>query len=352
MKDKGKQIERQAEDAIRFCLKDVPFCRVEFRDNPRGVADNGIDLIGSLITNAGKRPLVVEVKPNGQPRWARNAANALALYRTKNPSAYGILVAPYITEEAGRIAAENGIGYVDLAGNCRIAFDQVYIRREGRENKFTRKRDLRSLFSPKAERVLRMLLLEPKRGWKVEELAKVADVSLGQASNVKKLLDDREWLRRGERGLELIDPKKLLTEWSQNFDPSRSRSSDLFSLDPIGKIESKIADACKRLGVRYALTGFSGAARLAPAVRYQRASVYIAEKLDEVATAVGLRPVTSGANVSVIEPYDDGVFAGTRKIGGADVASPVQVFLDLSAIPGRGEEAADALLREVIEPSW
>ena len=44
--------------------------------------------------------------------------------------------------------------------------------------------------------MLRTLLAEPERGWKIKELAEAASVSLGQASNVKRLLEDREWLRR------------------------------------------------------------------------------------------------------------------------------------------------------------
>jgi hypothetical protein len=55
-----------------------------------------------------------------------------------------------------------------------------------------------------------------------------------------------------------------------------------------------------------------------------------------------LKPVSSGANVTLIEPYDEGVLYGAREIERAPVVSPVQLYLDLTKTKGRGEEAASA----------
>lgn len=106
------------------------------------------------------------------------------------------------------------------------------------------------------------------------------------------------------------------------------------------------------LGLNYALAGFSAASRLAPSVRYQRVMAYVSERIDEVAERVGLRPVASGPNVTLFEPYDEGVLAGSRDVDGISVTSPVQTYLDLREFRGRGEEAAEAIFREVIKPGW
>jgi hypothetical protein len=71
-----------------------------------------------------------------------------------------------------------------------------------------------------------------------------------------------------------------------------------------------------------------------------------------IATGCRLKPVTSGANVSLLAPYDAGVLAGEKKVDGIRVVSPVQLYLDLKSFRGRGEEAAQALLEQVMEPSW
>ena len=86
-------------------------------------------------------------------------------------SGYGLLLAPFISEESAHICTEAGIGYADLAGNSRLSFDQVFIETRAAENPFHEKRTVKSVFSPKATRVLRVLLGGPLRSWKVKELA-------------------------------------------------------------------------------------------------------------------------------------------------------------------------------------
>lgn len=91
---------------------------------------------------------------------------------------------------------------------------------------------------------------------------------------------------------------------------------------------------------------------MAPAVRYQRATAYVADEVGAIAEKLGLKRVSSGANVTLIEPYDNGVFFGTRELEGSPVVSPIQIYLDLMQIKGRGEEAATAILEEIIKSLW
>lgn len=127
---------------------------------------------------------------------------------------------------------------------------------------------------------------------------------------------------------------------------------EFYSLKSIQQIELDVSQASKKQNGRTAFTGLSGAARLAPAVRYQRITVYTTGDIDALVSRLGLKQVSSGANVTLIKPYDEGVLYGTREVEGAPVVSPVQVYLDLTQIKGRGEEAALAILEEVIKPQW
>ena len=65
-----------------------------------------------------------------------------------------------------------------------------------------------------------------------------------------------------------------------------------------------------------------------------------------------LKQVSSGANLTLVQPYDEGVFYGVEYRDGVPVVSPIQTYLDLMKQSARGEEAAAALLQEVIRPSW
>jgi hypothetical protein len=339
-------------EKLREYLADVPFCALgEATAEPR-LGDPQVDVAFRLRVGNETQLLLIEIKSTGQPRMARDAVNQLLRYRSRFPQAYCIFGAPYISEAAGRIATDEGVGYLDLAGNCRLCFDNVYIRRADWPNPAAERRELRSLYSPKAERVLRVLLAEPRRSWKIEPLIAEARVSLGMASKVKRLLEDREWVKRETDGFRLSQPANLLAEWAKNYKYGRNNVQDFYSLDPIPQIESELAQACRDAPCSYALTGFSAAARLAPMVRYQRATAYVTGRIAEVAQRMGLKRVTSGANVSLIEPYDEGVLLGAKDLDGIRIVSPVQAYLDLLNFRGRGEEAAEAILDEVIKPTW
>lgn len=344
---KSNQVQREAKKTLRACLAEIPFLKTDWTLKPPGRAGVRPDLVVGLKWPGGKQTLVAEVKSSGQPRQAREAAERLLEYRAALPNSYGILLAPYISPRATEICKAEGIGYLDLAGNCLLSFGSVYIRKEGRENTLTRKRDLRSLYSPKAERILRVLLSDPKKLWKVQDIASEAGVSLGQASNVKRLLGDREWIRVGSEGFCLKESEALFKEWSKRYDYRRSVACSYYAMENPVDIENKLAKYCKKQGIEYALTRFSAAARMAPMVRYQRVTAYTSGDPAKLARGLKLKEVSSGFNVTLLAPYDEGVYYGASAIDGVRVVSPAQACLDLQDVRGRGEEATEALMQEI-----
>jgi hypothetical protein len=352
MKLTENEIRQKTWEALVNCTEGIPFLKGPPKPIQLPEGDETPDLAARITLPKGEQRILFECKTIGQPRFARNAVNQILRHLDKYPDYYGVFVAPYISPRSAEICSKEGIGYLDFAGNCRLSFGKIYIERKGTENPFAERRDLRSLYSPKASRVLRVLLHDPKRTWKVEGLAEEADVSLGLVSKVKTLLGDREWITVQQDGLRLAEPEALLQEWSQNYSFRKNHVRDFYSRKSIPEIESQIAEALSGKSVKYALTGFSGAARLAPMVRYQRVMAYVGDTQEDVASLLGLKPVTSGANVSLLVPYDHGVFYGIHEIDGTLIASPVQLYLDLVGYRGRGEEAAKELLEQVLRTTW
>jgi len=352
MRKTAANYEDAAKKALRGCLDRVPFVKVKAIERAKPIGEIRPDLRASITVPDGKRELLVEIKSSGEPRIARSAVEQLLLYRNAVPGAYGIFMAPYIAPKSAQICTDAGVGYVDFVGNCRLSFGQIYLEQQGMPNTLAKKRDLRSLYSPKAARILRVLLRSPQESWKVQDLAEEAKVSLGQVSKVKKLLADRELIREATVGFSLSGPEELLKDWAQNYTYKKTRIRSFYSLWKIPQIEENLARLCGEKGVRYALTGFSAAARLAPAVRYARAFAYVEETRQDVASLLEFKEVPSGANVSLLTPLDEGVFYGVEDIDRVRITSPVQAYLDLVGFRGRGEEAADALLREVIRKRW
>jgi len=71
-----------------------------------------------------------------------------------------------------------------------------------------------------------------------------------------------------------------------------------------------------------------------------------------VLSLLDLKEVESGANIMLLGPYDEGVFYGTQVIDDIRIVTPLQIYLDLIGYKGRGEEAAEVMLRDVIKPKW
>jgi len=347
-----KEVLEQGERAIRDCLDRVPFLKIrDFQVEP-DFSGRRPDFVVCVETIGGEYNLVVEAKSSGQPRVARRAIDQLRVYSEGVPNPYPVLLAPYVTDATAKLFAREGVGYIDLAGNCRLSFGQVYIEQRGKENPFSEKRELRSLYSPKAERVLRVLLTSPRKAWKVQELASEADVSLGLASKVKQILKLREWLAPQSKGVRLLDPRAALTEWAGEYRYTKHRAVDFYSLVSGSELEKQVALAAESNDIRIALTGFSAAVRYAPAVRYRRSMIYSREDPTAIAQKLDLKQVSSGANLTLIQPYDEGIFYGVESRDGLPVVSAIQTYLDLMKQSARGEEAAAALLQEVIRPSW
>jgi len=321
------------------------------RENPRqGNVD--ADILLDLQAQDGKSwQIVVEVKTNGQPRLARDAVNQLLRCRSAFPEAYGVFMAPYVSPQAADVCIGDGVGYLDLAGNCRLSFGQVFISRAGIRNPFPQQRDLRSLYAPKSTRVLRVLLMR-KSEWKMQALADEAGVSLGQVANVKKRLRDREWIAEGDAGFRLTNPQGLLTDWAENYPCRKNTVRAFYAMRETDELEQTLANACTELDIPYAFTGFSAARRIAPVVRGQRTMAYVKTIPEALLKRVGLKEVPSGANVSLMIPYDDGVYYGAKDIEGVKVVCPVQLYLDLKGYKGRGEEAADAVWKQELVKLW
>ena len=336
--------------AFRECLSVVPSLTI---DSIEELPAKDMPDYQAIVRGEGFKQIVyLEIKTLGTPKSTREAVNLLVRRIQNDPASYGIFVAPYIAPRSAAICKESGIGYVDLSGNCSIAFQQIFINREKSGNQYPFKTGLSSIYSPKSERILRVLLVYPYRTWKAIDLAKEAQVSLGMITQVSKKLIEEEWLKKTSQGISLTQPEKLLVDWSNNYTIKRNVQNNYYSMKPLQDLEIEIADTCRKLNIPYALTGFSASNRLAPMVRGQRAMVYVSRDIDSVAEKVGLKPVESGANIILIQPYDDGVFWNAKSIGDLEISEPVQVYLDLKRYPGRGEEAADFLFREVINPRW
>jgi hypothetical protein len=343
---------QDAENLVTGCLAEVPFCTVagieDLRDEPEGEPD----LLVDLRLPEGRHRLMVEVRASGQPRFVRAAVNQLVVLRRRYPDAYGVLVAPFISERSAAICQTEGVGFVDVSGNCRLSFRNVYIRREGRPNRYVARRELRSLYAPKACRALRVLLSGPGISWRMKHLAVLAEVSLGHVANIKRRLMELEWAAGDASGFWLTDPGELLWDWAEHNAGPWGNGRTYYAEQDADAIESGLAGVCAEAGVPYALTGGSAAFRLGVNTPPGPVTAYVQGEVSAVARALDLSDAAGGQPVRLIVPDDDWVLYGMAEVGGICVTSPIQTYLDSAHVQGSRSETAEALLDQVIRPWW
>jgi hypothetical protein len=298
--------------------------------------------------------LYIVTRENLTPRIALDVIGRM---RASLPDGVPLLCSPWISPRVAELCREGEVSYLDAAGNCRIRAPGLFISISGRQAVPVRKVREIDVFSPKSSRIVRVLLTHPFRSWQVQELASEARVSLGLVSKVKASLLDQAFVQEQERRLLVRDPVALLQAWSAHYN-NRARPVPLFVAAKPKEAEERVAAWCDANRSRYALTQFSGAWRTSPMVRYDRSTIYLlAEDLEprsisRIQEFISGKIVDSGINLTLWLTEDQAVFYGMRKVGGVNVVSPLQLYLDLKSLVGRGEEAAQEVYERDIRPSF
>lgn len=347
-----RRILAEARERLESLFSEIPFVRLKSSKTEAKLGKTQVDLILDAVVSGKPVQFVVEFKTQGEPRLVRVAAEQLRKSLQDERDAYGIIVAPYLSDASRQLCKEAGIGCVDLAGNALLSYQSIFIDKTGIPNPFAAPRVTKSLFSPKSSRVLRVLLAEPSRRWYVEEISIEAGISIGLASRVKQALLDLEWIAEEKKQFFISQPEKALTEWAAKYSYTASESYAFYSGLKEDEITAAIQRECQKRGWKYGLALFTGARRVAPFVTFPRFFSYIDGDIIDLAKSLQFKQVESGANVTLLLPYDDGVFYGLQDVKGVKVVSDSQLYLDLKSYRGRGEEAAQFIFDERIKPGW
>jgi hypothetical protein len=146
MKQNEKNIENAAKAALLSCLSKIPFLKVtDIQQSSGETTDRLFDIKTKIRIEDRILNLIAQVKRSGQPRLAREAVNQMLRYKDRIPDANFVFIAPYISPRAAEICESEGIGYLDLSGNCLLSFDKIFIQKTDYPNQYKEKRKLKSL---------------------------------------------------------------------------------------------------------------------------------------------------------------------------------------------------------------
>lgn len=345
------QISRVAFE--REASRRIPGMLGEMLDEPVAPAmaapagrDSSVDLV--LADERGRRWLL-QLKAASGPGLVRGAAEQLRHYRASMPEAVPLLVVPYMSPAGAKAAQGQEINWIDLSGNARIRVDDANIRMEGRPNRYRSVGRPSSPFAPKSARVARELLIEPDRWWRQKDLVGTTGIDDGNVSRIVRRLDEELLLERRERELRPRDPDLLLDAWEQDY---RFDGHDIVTGHLSGTgidLARKLAEQLDAAGLRHAFTGMPAAWALDHFARFRLTTVYVEGDPRNAADHIDMRPTQSGANVQLVGPNDNGVFAGEQDHDSLRCVAPVQIYLDLLHLPERAAEAAGHLRAEHLQ---
>lgn len=344
------EAELRAAKLLEALLHEVPVLKLRQVNVGSQGRDAGIDIMMRVDISGEPHFLICEVKQNGQPRHVREGIHQLQNYiaHFKKP-ATPVLVAPYFSPVSRELCRNNGVSYLDFEGNAHLAFKTVFIDRMTADKPPSERREFKSLFKPKSGQVLRVLLRDPKKSWRVTDLAEAAHVSLGHVSNVRTALLNREWGEIVPEGLHLTFPDALMDAWKSSYEPPIEQQFRFYTT-----LHGKAFDASVRQvfesmprAVQTALASFSAANWIAPYARTSTQFFYTEKRgIDHIQSGLKLSSTAKGENVIITIPKDQGVFFDAYEPApGLRCTSPIQTYLDLSKGGERGEEAAEHLRR-------
>jgi hypothetical protein len=344
------QVESHAAEVLEKLLREIPALKLKSIQIGSKARDSGIDIMMRAEVSGEPHLLVCEVKQSGQPRYARDAVMSLRHYITEHGKpATPIFIAPYVSPETREFCRQNGVSFLDFEGNARLSFGTVFIERVFPNKPAAERREFKSLFTPKSAQVLRIMVRDPKRIWRVSDLAKEAEVSLGHVSNVRTALLDREWAEVVPAGLHLTAPDGLLDAWRSAYEGPNAVQFRFYTVLHGTAFDAAVRELFVALPQKAhaALASFSAANWIAPYARTGTQYFY-ADKLalNCIEKTLRLSSASKGENVIVYLPKYQGVFLDLAEPApGIRCTSPLQTYLDLSRNGERGKEAAEHLRR-------
>lgn len=305
------------------------------------------------IFHAGDLVFVVEARASNRLAVVRQACEQARRCATAGgPGTIALVAVPFMGPTGRQACAEADISFIDAAGNARIETPALLVHVQGRPNTSSVRGRPSSVFAPRSSRVTRLVLLDPERWWQQKDLAAEAGIGRGTVSKIVARLRGNGLLEANNGLVRPSDPSLLLDAWKDEYDFSRHRivagHVDARSGE---ELADRFAQAARQHSVEYGFTGFPAADRLAPFAGFRLVAAYLRRPPQEMLLqSLGFHNEDKGANLWLMIPDDDGVFAGSKDIAGRPCVSAVQTYLDLLNMPERAKETADQLRKVCL--SW
>ena len=216
---------------------------------------------------------------------------------------------------------------------------------------------------PAGIRAVQVLLASPQDEWTVNRLAERAEISVGQAHNVLRAMEQKRLIHavgNGPKQRRVIDDRRTALDWLAVIDGARRRppaAATYLYARTEAELARRFAERAAETGVVYAVTGAAGASLLGVPVLSRIVITQIRVSglppIDALAR-LGLEHLEAdnagrGMNVDVWADIGEVGTFGASEVDGVRVAPPIRVWLDLQRQGGRNVDAAQLFREQVLE---
>jgi DNA-binding MarR family transcriptional regulator len=259
-----------------------------------------------------------------------------------------------------RVLRELGVGYLSLDGQVYLSGGGILIDRRipveappgwvGESN----------IFSDKSSLLLRYLFSRDPVPLRIREVAAELGVSAGLVSRLSAQLKRDGYLVEENGRARLADRAALLDDWRELYrrraKRQRERRLYVHARDVAAVMQRLRKGAREQDQPCWALSFQAGASLVAPYAFFSEVHALVGgapwdEAADELANRFEAAPARDEANLVLVEPYYRHSWSyGLRRMEGLPVVSDIQLYLDLSVYPRRGEEQAERIRERILRP--
>jgi hypothetical protein len=279
----------------------------------------------------------------------RGVADVVSTVVTNSP-ATPLVAVPYLSPRTREQLQAASLNYIDLTGNVRVVLSRpgLFVQTTGAlVDPRPPAAPGRSLRGAKAGRVVRALC-DFRLPLSISELGARSGVDVSYASRLVEWLAQEALLERKPRGaVEAVDRPALIRRWAEDYSVLKSNEARGF-LDPRG-IANLVRGLAKGGARRMVITGSLAANKIAPVAPARLAMVYV-DDIEGAAKLLNLVPADTGANVMLLVPFDEVVFARPSTADGLTFVAASQLAVDLLTSPGRAPSEAEAVLQYLSSP--
>jgi hypothetical protein len=295
----------------------------------------------------------------GWPQDVRMAAAGVAERWPANV----VLLARKLSPGAIEWLRARGANWADEAGQARILGPEgLTVIREPPQPSPHERALPAFRWSKSATAVAEAILARENQALRATELAGVTGWSVPQTANVLKAFDGQGWtVKRGTargRGAhrELIDNAGLLSAWSSAIarESRPTRMAHRAKSNMIDLLREDLAPVLNG-GTDWAVSGWAGLelaapfATTTPSLHIYVAQPHFAAPLGHAISQANLREVDEGGRV-IFWAAEPSVLAMAQCFQDIPIVSPPRLYADLSSLGARGQDAADHVREQLIDP--